>query len=188
VEYIEVDDPFYRVLHPRPAYLIVSGRGEDVNIMAASWVMPLSEEPWTIGLALDRETYTYQLVKKYGEFTVNVVTDNEVDLVYYVGHVSKYEVDKIRERNIPLSPSRHIETPYYSNAIGYAECRVMKMTPVGEVDLVVGEVLSIYARKDLFTRYGWDLRKVKILMQNIGRGFTTNSGRVIYAGRDHASR
>jgi len=182
--YIEVDNPFYRVLHPRPAYLIVSGRDDDVNIMAASWVMPISEEPWTVGLALDRETYTYNLVKKYGEFTVNVVTDEDVNLVYYVGHVSKYEVDKIREKNIPLSPSKHIKTPHYSNAIGYAECKVIKMIPVGEVDLVIGEVLSIYARKDLFTRYGWDLKKTKVLMQNIGRGFTTNSSRLIFASKD----
>ncbi len=180
MSYIEVDDPFYRVFHPRPAYLIVSGRDDDVNIMAASWVMPISEEPWTLGLALDRETYTYQLVKKYGEFTVNVVTDEEVDLVYYVGHVSKYEVDKIKERNIPLSPSKHIKTPYYSRAIGYAECKVAKMIPVGEVDLVIGEVQAVYAKKEFFTRYGWDLRKTRILMQNIGRTFITNSNNPIF--------
>lgn len=180
MSYVEVDDPFYRVFHPRPAYLIVSGREDDVNIMAASWVMPISEEPWTLGLALDRETYTYQLIKKYGEFTVNVVTDEEADLVYYVGTVSKYEVDKIRERNISLSPSKHIKTPYYSNAIGYAECRVSKMIPVGEVDLVIGEVLGVYAKKELFTRYGWDLRKTRILMQNIGRTFVTNSNNPIF--------
>ena len=181
--YIEVDDPFYRVLHPRPAYLIVSGRDDDVNIMAASWVMPISEEPWTVGLALDRETYTYNLVKKYGEFTVNVVTDKYVDLVYYVGHVSKYEVDKIRERNILLSPSKKIDTPHFRDAIGYLECKVDRMIPVGEVDLVIGEVLGAYADEEYFTRYGWDLKRVNILMQNIGRGFTTNSNRLIYVKR-----
>jgi len=183
MRYIEVDDPFYRVLHPRPAYLIVSGRDDDVNIMAASWVMPISEEPWTVGLALDRETYTYGLVKKYGEFTVNVVTIDELDLVYYVGHVSRYEVDKIRERGIELEPSREVSTPHYKGAIGYLECRVDRMIPVGEVDLVIGEVLAAYADKDLFTRYGWDLRRAKILMQNIGRGFTTNESRVYYASK-----
>ncbi len=182
--FIAVDDPFYRVLHPRPAYLIVSGRDDDVNIMAASWVMPISEEPWTVGLALDRETYTYKLVKKYGEFTVNVVTDKEADLVYYVGTVSKHEVDKIRERNIPLSPSKNVKTPYYRDAIGYAECRVMKMIPIGEVDLVVGEVLGIYAKEEFFTRYGWDLKNVNILMQNIGRAFVTNSNKIIFVKKE----
>jgi len=183
MSYIEVDDPFYRILHPRPAYLIVSGRGEDINIMAASWVMPVSEEPWTVGLALDRETYTYQLVKKYGEFTVNIVTIDEVNLVYYVGTVSKYNVDKIKERNISLTPSKNVETPHYTKAIGYLECKVMNMIPIGEVDLIIGEVLGAYARSDLFTKYGWDLKKVKILFQNIGKGFVTNSDKIIYARR-----
>lgn len=181
--FIEVDDPFYRVFHPRPAYLIVSGRDDDVNVMAASWVMPISEEPWTLGLAMDRETYTYKLVKEYGEYTVNVVEDKDVDLVYYVGTKSRYEVDKVRERNIPLSPSKYVKTPHYTYALGYAECKVMKMIPVGEVDLVIGEALAVYADKQLFTRHGWDLRKARILMQNIGRTFVTNSDNLIIIKR-----
>jgi len=44
-------ETFYLLLHPRPAYLIGSGKvGEKVNFMAASWVSPVSEEPPLVGV------------------------------------------------------------------------------------------------------------------------------------------
>ncbi|MEM4761634.1 MAG: flavin reductase, partial [Thermofilum sp.] len=61
---------FYLLLHPRPAYVIGSGRvGEVVNFMAASWVTPVAEEPPLVGVAIGVESYTHELIEKYGEFT-----------------------------------------------------------------------------------------------------------------------
>ena len=43
---------FYLILHPRPAYVIGSGRvGVDANFMAASWVTPVAEEPPLVGVS-----------------------------------------------------------------------------------------------------------------------------------------
>ena len=72
--------PYYYLLHPRPAYIIGSGTLDGkANLMAASWVSPVSEEPERVAIALDRESYTYELVKRTGEFTINVLPANFVE-------------------------------------------------------------------------------------------------------------
>ncbi|RSN67157.1 flavin reductase family protein [Candidatus Korarchaeum cryptofilum] len=81
----EVRD-FYLLLHPRPAYVIGSGRwGERVNFMAASWVSPVGEEPPSLIVALGKESLTLELIEIYGEFTVNVIPISLVEELYYVG-------------------------------------------------------------------------------------------------------
>ncbi|MCI4446900.1 MAG: flavin reductase, partial [Pyrobaculum sp.] len=52
---------FYRLLHPRPTVVIASkcpnGR---INLMPASWNTPVSEEPPTVAVAVEKEAYTHQ--------------------------------------------------------------------------------------------------------------------------------
>ena len=179
--YIEVSDRYYLILHPRPAYIIVSGGDGKFNLMAASWVMPVSEEPPHIALALDRESYTYELINKYREFTVNVVSHEYADKVWYVGSRSGYDVDKVKSLGIKLNESKKIKVPWIDGALAYLEARVVRMYEVGEVDLVIASVESAYANENYFNRrFGWDLRKVNILMHLWGRGFTWNDNKFIY--------
>jgi flavin reductase (DIM6/NTAB) family NADH-FMN oxidoreductase RutF len=53
VLYVEISPSDYHVLHPHPAYLIVSRSIDGVlNVIAASGVMPVSEKPLYIVLSL----------------------------------------------------------------------------------------------------------------------------------------
>ena len=54
---------WYLILHPGPAYIVVSGtEGQKLGVMAASWISPASEEPPKITLAIDVESYTYSVI------------------------------------------------------------------------------------------------------------------------------
>ncbi len=177
-------EPTYLPLHPRPAYLIVSGKGNEVNVMAASWVMPVSEEPLRIALALDRETYTFELIEKYREFTVNVVDAKLVDKVYLAGTISGRKVkNKISYLGLHTTPSLKIETPGIEEAVGIIEARVWNSLDVGEVRLYIADVVSVRVKPEYYNeKYGWDLRKIQILLHAVGRAFTTPS-RIILAER-----
>jgi flavin reductase (DIM6/NTAB) family NADH-FMN oxidoreductase RutF len=181
-----VGDSWYYILHPRPAYIIVAESNGKTNFMAASWVMPLSEEPPRIVAALDKESYTTRLVIDSGVFSVNVYTINERDFVYSAGTVSGKNIDKPAVLGVKISknPATGIPRIERPRPIGVIESRVYKIySDVAEdVYLVVGDVVAAYADERLFNeRFGWDLRNTKILLHAAGRGFTTNSS--VYVAR-----
>ncbi len=179
-------DSWYYILHPRPAYIIVSEANGKTNFMAASWVMPLSEEPPRIVAALDKESYTAKLIVDSGVFSINVYTVNERDFVYSAGTISGKDTDKLsllgaKVSKNPVTGIPRIERP---RPIGVIESRVYKIygDVAEDVYLVVGDVVAAYADENLFNeRFGWDLRNTKILLHAAGRGFTTNS--YVYVAR-----
>ncbi len=183
--YAEVTTRRYRLLHPRPVYVIVVEAEGRVNAMAASWVSPFSEEPERIIIALDKESYTRELLAKTEYLTVNVVGEGHAELVWCVGTRSGREADKVKECGVSLAPAEKVPSKRLADALGWVEARVHRVIEdlAEDVDLVVADVVAAYARSDAYNpRYGWELAKAKILLHASGRAFTT-TGRLIVAGR-----
>ena len=179
-EYTEAGATDYRVLHPRPAYLIVTRKPNGgLNVMAASWVTPVSEEPFNVALSIDREAYTCELLEASGEATINVVGEEMASIVWRAGSTSGREVDKWNLLDLePLEP-KIIGTPGVRGAYAVLECVLKNKIDVGECRLFIMEVKSVRVRRDLYTRYGWDYRRARILLHSSGRAFVTPGKLVI---------
>ena len=172
---------FYLILSPRPAYVIGSGvYGENANLMAASWVSPVAEEPPRVAVAIDRETQTWKLIVESGEFTVNVLEEEYLDRLYCVGSVSGRSVDKAKRCQLTLKTGVKVRAPVVEEAVATIECRVYKRFDVGETDLVVGDVVYCDVSEDKFVgRMGWDLRRTRIPLHLRGRAFAFTSRVVV---------
>ena len=184
--YIDAGDKWYYVLHPRPAYIVVSEHNGKVDFMAASWVMPFSEDPARIVASLEKEAYTTTLIRGSGLFTVNVLGVENIDFIYGAGTTSGRRVDKLRLLGAEVAKDTVTGAPRLSQPkpIGVIEARVYRIVGdvAEDVDLVIADVVAAYADESLFnTRYGWELRKTRIAMHSAGRAFTTNSG--LYVAR-----
>lgn len=179
--YVDAGEKWYYVLHPRPVYIVLAEHAGRVNFMAASWVMPFSEEPPRIVAALEKEAYTTELVKTSGIFTVNVLGVEHVDFIYGAGTTSGRRVDKLSVLGAEVSRDTVTGAPRLSRPqpIGIVEAKVHKLLDdlAEDVYLVVADVLAAYADESLFnTRYGWEIRRARIAMHSAGRAFTTNNG------------
>ncbi len=58
----------YRLLYPpMRTYLVISGKDEEANVMAADWVTVLSHRPFMVGVAVSPpRRYTHGLSKSTG--------------------------------------------------------------------------------------------------------------------------
>lgn len=162
---------FYLILHPRPAYVIGSGKlGEAVNFMAASWVTPIAEEPPLVGVAVDVESFTFELIEKYREFTVNVLPMSLVDKIYFVGSRSGRDVDKTGV--LEAVKGEKVSAPVAKDAIGVLECKVVDEVVAEDVKFFVGEVVSASADERFFSeKSGWLFKEIDLPLHNWGRGF-----------------
>jgi flavin reductase (DIM6/NTAB) family NADH-FMN oxidoreductase RutF len=163
---------FYLTLHPSPTIVLITrcpnGR---LNAMPASWNVPLAEEPPSVGVAVDRSTYTFECLEHLGEATINVPGPDLVDVVYAMGTVSGRDVDKVARYNLRLEPSESVSVPRWADAIASLEARVWKYMDVGEVRFYAFRVLAVHVRRNLYTRWGWDFSKTSILLHGSGRAF-----------------
>jgi len=174
--YIEIDSSDYRVLHPRPVYLVVSRDTHNVlNVMSASWITPVCDEPFLIVFSLWRGSKTYSNILETREFTVNVVDDKFIDKVWVAGTKSGRELNKWNLLDLkPVEPLR-IKTPGINGSLGFLECVLKNEVVLNDTSLLIASVEAVRVNKELYEKYGWNLYRTKILMHSGGKGFTTTS-------------
>lgn len=179
--YIDIDPSDYYILHPRPAYLIVVRKPNGgYNVMAASWVSPISEDPPLVALAIDKESYTHELIKETREFTINFVGEEHIDLVYKAGILSGRNTDKWSLLGLEPVQSKIISVPGIRDCCGFLECQLEKIVDAGECSLFIARIVASHVKSDLYTKYGWNLKKAKILLHLRGRAFVL-PGKIILA-------
>lgn len=166
---------FYLLLHPRPAYVIGVGRyGEKINFMAASWVMPIAEEPPRVAVAVDGESYSHELLREYGEFTVNVLSIDYLKELYFFGSTCGRKVDKAKKLGLKVIKGEKVNAPYLDIAMGVVECKVVEEYSSEDTTLFIGDVVHVMAKSEYFNaKSGWNFKKMNIPLHNWGRGFYT---------------
>ena len=60
--------------------VITAGKGWDISGMTVTSVSPLSVEPASLIVSLNRESSSWPLVKRYGFFGVNILTSDQIDI------------------------------------------------------------------------------------------------------------
>lgn len=179
--YVELNPSEYYVLHPRPVYLIVTVKSDsEFNVMAASWLTPVSEDPPKLALAVSKDSLTHKLLSEYGEFTVNIVGEDHISIVYRAGSISGFKTDKWSILGLRPIQSRFVKPPGIDGCYGFLECRVSDMVHTGECTLFVADIMAIHVRSNLIHKGFWDLGRAKILLHSRGRSFTI-PGRILFA-------
>lgn len=139
--------------------------------MPASWNTPVSEEPPTVGVVVDRETFTNECLENLGEATINVPSDAQLQLVYSMGSVSGRDVDKVTKFSLELIPSTYVKPPGLKGSIAILESRVYEKIPVGEVNFYIFEVISVKVLEGIADEWSIDFNKTNVLLHGAGRVF-----------------
>ncbi|WP_291573535.1 flavin reductase family protein [Clostridium sp. UBA4548] len=114
-------------LHKVGAFLTVK-EGDRVNTMTISWGNIGFEWRRPIFTVLVRESrYTFDLIEKAESFTVSVPVNNNLrkELGFF-GSKSGRDMDKFKECNLELAPSKAVKTPIIAgeNMVHY-ECKIV---------------------------------------------------------------
>lgn len=169
-------DNFYKLLHPCITILIVSiSRDGRPNVMTCAWNMPVSEDPPMMAVALGSESYTSQLIKESGEFTVNIPDERLLKALWICGTKSGRSVDKFNLTGLTPRPAKRVKAPIVAECVAHLECRLSSQLETGECTIFVGEVLEAYCEEELFRNGVWDIEKIALPMHMGGRLFAIPS-------------
>lgn len=169
---------YHYLLHPYNATLVTScdAKGK-ANIIAIAWLVPLSVDPPLVGMSIRLSRYSYDLLRKTGEFVVNVAPYRLAKEVLICGRRSGRKLDKFAATGLTTGKARRVQPPIIKECVGYLECRVLKDIEAGDHRLVIGEVLEAYARPEAVDQEG--LRNLGHVLLHVGKNrFTTTIGDV----------
>ncbi|WP_397449835.1 flavin reductase family protein [Pseudomonas sp. NA-150] len=152
----------YRLLNHGPTVLVSAAHGEQRNIMAAAWAMPLDFEPPKVAVVLDKSTWTRQLLEATGTFVLNVPCVAQADIVQAVGSTSGLELsqgqgqDKFATYGLETFVGEVVDAPLLEGCVAWLECRLLPEPHTQQTyDLFLAEVVSAQADERVFSDGRW---------------------------------
>ncbi|MFW6449339.1 MAG: flavin reductase family protein, partial [Halobacteriota archaeon] len=138
------------LLKPHVPLLVVTAADDrGPNVMTAAWWMLAGYRPFRYLLAVDRKTFTHELIEANPEFVLAVPTEDLIDAVAYCGSVSGRDVDKIETLDLGVNPALEVDVPTLDAALGNIECRVDESFTFGENTYYFGEVAAATVRSGM---------------------------------------
>lgn len=156
----------YLLFNHGPVTLVSSAHGGRVNIMAASWAMPLDFDPPKAVVIIDRNTLTRELVDASGEFGLMIPSRALAAETVGVGSQSGRDIDKFAQFGLNTFAASKISAPLIEGCVAWMECKVLPERAVEQrYDLFVAEIVAAWADDRAFVNNRWrfddpDLRTI----------------------------
>lgn len=144
----------FQYFYPYTVTIVGAQAENQINYMACAWHTALSFDPPLFGILVSKKRFTHKVISKAREFTVNFISADRVKLSAQMGRKSGFEMDKIKEFQVKVSPSKIIQSPVLKDAYVSFECKLTDVRAYGDHDLFIGEVLAIHEEEKSFNAEG----------------------------------
>lgn len=161
------------MLYPVPAVLITcqdeNGRA---NVMTAAWAGTICSDPVMVSVSIRKERFSYEIIKKSGEFAMCLTTASMARAVDYVGVKSGRDIDKFSlsgDLKLTKIPSFSISAPGIAESPVCLECKVKDIVELGSHDMFVAEVQNTSIDPGFLDEKGkFDLHKADLMAYSHG--------------------
>jgi len=140
-----------RQLPIRPVYLVSVEHEEKKNIISIGMFAFFSGKPTLVGVGIAPSRFSFDLIRKSGEYVVNAVDEKLMDAVRICGEKSGREVDKFELAKLTPTKGLRVKAPLIEESPVSIECRVVKEVEVGDHVWFIGEVVAAHIREG----YSW---------------------------------
>lgn len=164
------------MIYPLPAVLVGCGASpEDYNLITVAWTGILSSEPPMCYVSIRPERHSYELIKKYGEFTINLSTASLAKATDWCGVKSGRDFDKFKECKLNPLPGIKVKAPVLAQSPLTMECKVRQCLPLGSHHAFIADIVNVLADKKYLDKESgkFDLAKSNLLVYAHGFYFET---------------
>ena len=134
------------MLYPLPVVMVsvTDGEGND-NIITIAWAGTISSDPAMVSISVRPTRHSYEMIKKTGEFVINLTTEELAFATDWCGVKSGRDFDKWKEMKLTKEPSKYVKAPRIAEAPVSIECKVTKMEELGVHHMFLAEVVAVHA-------------------------------------------
>ncbi|MDD2687113.1 MAG: flavin reductase family protein [Bacteroidales bacterium] len=138
------------MLNPLPVVMVSCGSiPDDYNIITVAWCGTICCEPPMCYVSIRRERHSYDLVKKYKEFVINLCTQELCAITDWCGVRSGRKYNKFQLMNITAMAAEKVKAPLIAESPLNIECIVKEIISLGSHDMFIAEVVAVHADEKL---------------------------------------
>ena len=149
------------MIYPVPAVLVSCGETEsEFNLLTIAWTGTICTNPPMCYISVRPERHSYPIIKRTGEFVINLTTIEMTKKVDWCGVRSGKDFNKFKEAGLTPGPSKLISAPIVMESPVNIECRVTEIRELGTHHMFLAEVVNIQVNEKLINT---DTGKLNIL-------------------------
>jgi flavin reductase (DIM6/NTAB) family NADH-FMN oxidoreductase RutF len=138
-----------RVLWTMPSglYIVGSRAGERRNGMTCNWVTQLGFDPKLLGVSVEKDAVTHELISGGGVFALCIVDREDRAIVRKFTKPVQVDLEARTLNGFPFHDGA-TGAPILDQAVAYADCKVRSTVDVGSHTLFLGEVVDAAFQKE----------------------------------------
>lgn len=131
------------MIYPLPAVLVSCGDGDEQNLFTVAWTGTVCTNPPMCYISVRPERHSYDIIKRTGEFVINLTTSSLARATDWCGVRSGRDYDKFTEMGLTPIPSAVVKAPAVEESPISIECRVRQIIPLGSHDMFLADVVNV---------------------------------------------
>lgn len=160
-------------LYPLPPVMVSCGNMEKSNIITVAWTGILCTEPAMTYVSIRKERHSYDIIKKTGEFVINLASSNLAKTVDFCGVKSGKNIDKFNECNLTKEEASEVNCPMIKECPISIECKLKEIKELGSHDMFIAEVVAINVDEKYMDESGrFDMEKCDLLAYSHGQYYS----------------
>lgn len=158
------------MLYPLPAVMVSMADEEGrSNIITVAWAATVCTNPPMLSISVRPERYSYDILKRTGEFVVNLTTEELAYATDYCGVRSGRDVDKFREMKLTEQKASQVKAPMIQESPVNIECKVRRIEELGSHHMFLADVVAVNIEDSYIDEKNkFDLAKAKPLVYSHG--------------------
>lgn len=154
------------ILIPLPAVMVsCAAEGYKPNIITISWIGIVNSEPPMLSISVTPQRFSYNIIKKSGEFVVNLTSEKNLEAVDFCGTKSGCDIDKFETMKLTPIKASKVSAPLIKECPINLECQIRQSSILGTHEMFVAEIVSMHIDEEYLDSSGRpDIDKIKPLV------------------------
>lgn len=132
------------MIYPLPAVLVSCGESEqEYNLFTVAWTGTVCTNPPMCYISVRPERHSYDIIKRTGEFVINLTTASLARATDWCGVRSGRDYDKFSEMGLTAEPAAVVSAPVVVESPVSIECRVRQVIELGSHDMFLADVVNV---------------------------------------------
>lgn len=142
------------LLAPVPAVMVSVGDENEKNILTVAWCGTVATSPAKTYISVRPSRHSYDIIKRTGEFVINLVPAALAKTADYCGIYTGAKVNKFEKCRLTPGKIEGVSAPAIEECPLSIACRVTDIIPMGTHDMFLADVLAVSADEELFDEKG----------------------------------